>query len=196
MPLSFDMLRWWYWMVLSWSPGPCESCWVRFVVSAHQKFAVICLTIRPIILPDDIHRANQFHAHNHAINSWHAQMMILNGFELITWPMWVMLGQICGQCSPKIGSGLPNFNLDPLSYQMTSIEPTNSMLIHAIIFWHAQMMMIINGFDEVIWPMWVMLGQICGQGWTKISPMWVMLGQICCQGQGSTKIGCDFKGMT
>jgi hypothetical protein len=42
------------------------------------------------------------------------------------------------------------------------------MLIHTIISWHVQMMMM-NGFGLVIWPMWVILGQICGRGVTKIS---------------------------
>jgi hypothetical protein len=41
------------------------------------------------------------------------------------------------------------------------------MLIHAIISWHVQKM-IINGFGVVIMPMWVGLDQICGWGWTKI----------------------------
>jgi hypothetical protein len=30
-------------------------------------------------------------------------------------------------------------------------------------------MLIINGFDEVIWPMWIVLGQILAWGGTKIS---------------------------
>jgi hypothetical protein len=48
------------------------------------------------------------------------------------------------------------------SYRMTSMEPINSMLIHAIISWHVHLM-IINGFGMVIWSMWVVLGQICGR---------------------------------
>jgi hypothetical protein len=51
--------------------------------------------------------------------------------------------------------------VEPKSYQMTPIEPINSMLIHTIISCHVQMV-IINGFGGVIWPMWVVLSQICG----------------------------------
>jgi hypothetical protein len=43
------------------------------------------------------------------------------------------------------------------------------MLISTIIVWHVQMVIINAGFWVVILPMWVMLGQICGQGVTKIS---------------------------
>jgi hypothetical protein len=95
--------------------------------------------------------------------------MIMNGFGLVIWPMWVMLGRICGQDVTKISwCDLPNF-LDKNLPQATSIEPINSILInHAIISWYVQTM-IMNGFGLVIWPMWVILGQICGQYVTKIS---------------------------
>jgi hypothetical protein len=51
---------------------------------------------------------------------------------------------------------------------MTSIEPINSMPIHIVLSWHV-LMVIINGFGVVIWPMWVVLSQICGWGVTQIS---------------------------
>jgi hypothetical protein len=110
---------------------------------------------------------------SNTIISWHVQTMIMNGFGLVLliWPMWVwvILGQICGQGVTKISwcDDLPNFS-DKNLPQATSIEPINSILIHAIISWYVQTM-IMNGYGLVIWPMWVMLGQICGQYVTKIS---------------------------
>jgi hypothetical protein len=56
----------------------------------------------------------------------------------------------------------------PKSYQTTSMEQINSILIHAINTWFVQTM-IFNGLMLVIWPMWVILGQICGKDVTKIS---------------------------
>jgi hypothetical protein len=136
----------------------CGQCLKRSCCDLHDNFNPLSYQMTSIESTNSILI--------HAIIFWHAQMMIINGFDAVIWPMWVMLGQICGQCSPKIGSDLPNFQAIIL-LQMTSIEPTNSMLIHAIISWHAQMM-IMNGFELVIRPVWVMLGQICGQGSTKI----------------------------
>jgi hypothetical protein len=57
----------------------------------------------------------------------------MNGFDAVILPMSVMLGQICGQGSKKFCDAICPTS-KPTSYQMTSIEPTNSMLIHAIIF--------------------------------------------------------------
>jgi hypothetical protein len=102
------------------------------------------------------------------IISWHVHMVIINGFGVVIWPMWVMLGRICVQDVTKSVVLCP-ITSEPKSYQMTSTEPINSMhIISTIIFWHVQMV-IINGFGMVIWPMWVMLGRICGRGLTKIS---------------------------
>jgi hypothetical protein len=151
------------------SSGPCESCWVRFVVCAWKKLVVICPTSVPTSYQmTSIEPTNSMLIH--AIIFWHAQMMIINGFELIIWPMWVMLGQICGQGSTKIGFDFSNF--EPSYYQMTSIEPTNSMLIHDHPFHHLLTCSDDDNewfwIDYHLWPMWVMLGQICGQGSPKI----------------------------
>jgi hypothetical protein len=41
----------------------------------------------------------------------------------------------------------------PKSYQMTSTQPSISMLIHTIIFWHVQMILI-NSCGVDIWLWW------------------------------------------
>jgi hypothetical protein len=104
----------------------------------------------------------------HTIISWHVQMMLLiNGFGVGIRPMWVMLRQFCGLGITKICLDLPTtFRQKP--YQMTSTDSINSMLIHTIISWHVQMMLLINDFGVGIWPVWVMLRQFCGLGITKI----------------------------
>jgi hypothetical protein len=150
-------------MVLGWSSGPCELGWVRYVVRVLQKSAVICPTskTKSYQMTSNIHRANQFHAHpcHHLLtcpeddNQWfwgshlahvsHAGSDMWLGFDKNR--LW--FAQLQRQ--------------NPTRWHPTSTEPINSMLIHAIISWHVQMM-IIDGFGVVIWPMWVRLGRICG----------------------------------
>jgi hypothetical protein len=97
----------------------------------------------------------------HTIISCHVLMMIMNCVEMVIWPVWVVLGQICSLCLTNISFELPNFQAQILPDD-TSKEPVNSMLIHTIISCHVQMM-IMNFFELVIWSMWVMLGLIgCG----------------------------------
>ena len=95
-------------MVLGLSSGPCELCWVRFVVRAWQKSAVICPTSEP-----KFYNMTSTEPINSMLISffifWHVQMVIINGFGVVIWSMWVMLGQICGQGVTKISCDLPNF---------------------------------------------------------------------------------------
>jgi hypothetical protein len=90
-------------MVLGWSSGLCESCWVGFVVGAWQKSVVIC----PITSEPNSYQMTSTEPINsmHIISTiifWHVQMVIINGFGVVIWPMWVMLGQICGQGVTKV----------------------------------------------------------------------------------------------
>jgi hypothetical protein len=36
-------------------------------------------------------------------------MVIINGFGVVIWPMWVMMSQICGWGVTQISRDLPNF---------------------------------------------------------------------------------------
>jgi hypothetical protein len=121
------------------------------------------------ILPDDIHRTNPFHAHpcHHLFTCLDADNQ---------W-FWGRSSGPCGSC--WVGflvrvlvlwqkSAVISPFLEPKTYQMTSLEPIHSMLIHATISWHVQIV-IINGCGEVIWLMWVMLSQIRAWGGIKIS---------------------------
>jgi hypothetical protein len=102
-------------------------------------------------LPDDIYRANQFHVHTWS--SMPSSFYICSDDDN-QWfwvdhlrPMWVMLGQICGQGSTKIGCDLPNFRANILLYDILRANQFHAH-IHAIIFWHAQMMIsIVIGCD-------------------------------------------------
>jgi hypothetical protein len=87
--------------------------------------------------------------------------------------MWVILGQISGQGVTKVVSyDLPHFqaktkilpdvirrtnhlHADPCQYLLTYTEDGN------LWFWVAH-----------LGPMWVILGQICGQGVTKSHQLW------------------------
>jgi hypothetical protein len=55
------------------------------------------------------------------------QMVIINGFGVVIWSMWVMLGQICGQGVTKISCDLPNFRAKILTY---NIHRTNQFHAH------------------------------------------------------------------
>jgi hypothetical protein len=104
--------------------------------------------------------------------SWQIQRMIINGFWVDHLGlMWVILGQICCQGVTKISWDLPNFN-KPKSYQMSSKEPINSMLILANISWHMQRKIII-GFGLLIWGR-------CESFWVRfVVRVWQKSAEIC-----------------
>jgi hypothetical protein len=63
------------------------------VVGVWQKSAVICPTIEPKSYQmTSTEPINSRLIHN--ITSWHFQMMIINDFGKIIWPMWITLCQI------------------------------------------------------------------------------------------------------
>jgi hypothetical protein len=51
---------------------------------------------------------------------------------------------------------------------LPSISPINILLVHTIILQYVHMMLI-DGCDGVIWPIWYLLGWICGWGVVKTS---------------------------
>jgi hypothetical protein len=55
-----------------------------------------------------------------------------------------------------------------------SISPINILLVHTIILQYVHLMLI-DGCDEVIWPIWYMLGWICG--WDVINK-WLVFAQL------------------
>jgi hypothetical protein len=134
-------------MVLGWSSGPCESCWVNLRYKGATKLRCNLPKSQPKSYPmTSIEPINSMLIHT--IISWHVQMMIINGFGVVIagpcescWVRFVVRG------ATKLSFDFPKSK--PKSYLMTSIEPINSMLIHTIISWHVQMM-IINGFGVVI----------------------------------------------
>jgi hypothetical protein len=125
----------------------CESCWVRLwsVLTKNRLWFAQFPSHYPTA--DDILRANQFHAHK-------CNNLLTCSDDDNQWfwvdhlrPMWVMLGQICGQGSTKIGCDLPNFRANILLYDILRANQFHAH-IHAIIFWHAQMMIsIVIGCD-------------------------------------------------
>jgi hypothetical protein len=58
--------------------------------------------------------------------------MLINGFGVVIQPVCVMLCQICGwgMTNDKNQLRFAPPHSKPKSYEMTSIEPINSMLIH------------------------------------------------------------------
>jgi hypothetical protein len=54
----------------------------------------------------------------HTIISWHVQMMLMNGFGVVIWSMWVMLGQICGWDLTTSAFLICSRISQPKSYQM------------------------------------------------------------------------------
>jgi hypothetical protein len=96
-------------MVLGWSSGPCGSCWVRFVMGVWHKSAMICPTFEPeSYLMTFLDPINSMPIHT-IIFSWHVQMVIINGFGVVIWLMWVMQSQICGWAWQQISRDLSNF---------------------------------------------------------------------------------------
>jgi hypothetical protein len=83
----------------------------------------------------------------------------MDGSERIIWSMWIMVSWItvCG-LEQKISHILCPTS-EPKSSSAPAISPTNILLIHSIMPWYVQMM-IMDGSERIIWSMWIMLSWI------------------------------------
>jgi hypothetical protein len=88
-------------------------------------------------------------------------MILIDGCDGVTWPIWYVLGWICGWDVVKTSCIYPTS--ESKSCHSPSISPINILLVHTIILQYVHMMLI-DGCDGVIWSIWYVVGWIIVAG--------------------------------